>query len=423
MRYATFIFAALALGFVVGVQRTRAARAPQAATHKAARYQVPRDGAMVRGSADALVTVVEFGDYACVHTAQMEGILRKLLAESPDVRLVWHDDPLFLHPHALLAAKAARAAAAQGRFWEMHDRLIADPSAIDRDRILQLARELGLDLIRFEGALSSRSVEGEIERDADLAAAFGVLGTPVFFVNGRRVQGEQSLAFFRSLVRRELATARAAASGGISAAEAYRAVIRDAIGPTRAPDSVAVQSDADPNNVYRVPVGTSPVAGPADAKVTLILWGNFESADSANALRKADAVMRRHPADVRVVWKNMFGPEHRRAMMEAQAAMAAHAQGRFWPVARAMLAERHALYYDDLIAVARRAGVDVERFRDALDHDRFEKEVEDEIRAGRAVGVHSAPMLFVNGRRIWGGESESSLDKMIRAEIASIASP
>ncbi len=145
----------------------------------------------IRGNMDALVTIIEYGDYECPYCGQAEPTIRELLSRWDDgLRYVWRHLPLQdVHPTAQLAAQAAEAAAAQDRYWEMHDLLLAHTSIFTDSDLEQYARELGLDLDRFWSDLNSGTTVRRIARDVQSADASGVTGTPTFFINGRRHYG------------------------------------------------------------------------------------------------------------------------------------------------------------------------------------------------------------------------------------------
>jgi Na+/H+ antiporter NhaA len=166
----------------------------------------------VRGPQDAPVTVVEYGDFECPYCGQAEPVIRELLADFGDVRYVWRHLPLNdVHPHAQQAAEAAEAAAAQGRFWEMHDLLLERQDALRLPDLLRYAGELGLDVDRFEDDLRRRAGAVRIEGDVDSADLSGVSGTPSFFVNGRRHHGAYDVATLSAAVRTARARAAVAA--------------------------------------------------------------------------------------------------------------------------------------------------------------------------------------------------------------------
>jgi Na+/H+ antiporter NhaA len=157
----------------------------------------------VRGSNEALVTLVEYGDYECPYCGQAEVVIRELLDSFGDeLRYVWRHLPLNdVHPNAQMAAEAAEAAAGQGRFWEMHDEVLAHQDALTPRELGRYAEELGLDLERFWDELRSREHAERVAEDVASADASGVAGTPSFFINGRRHQGAYDVATLTAAVR------------------------------------------------------------------------------------------------------------------------------------------------------------------------------------------------------------------------------
>ncbi|MBA3716630.1 MAG: Na+/H+ antiporter NhaA [Actinobacteria bacterium] len=162
-------------------------------------FPVDPDEDHIRGPADAPVTLVEYGDFECPYCGRAEPVLRELLAEFGDeLRFVFRDLPLSdVHPRAQLAAEAAEAAAAQGKFWEMHDILFEHQDALTPQDLVRYAEEIGLDVPRFRDELRRRVYAPGVAEDVTGADESNVAGTPTFFVNGRRHHGaydEESLA-------------------------------------------------------------------------------------------------------------------------------------------------------------------------------------------------------------------------------------
>jgi len=156
----------------------------------------------VRGADQALVTLVEYGDYECPFCGLAEPVIRELLADDGDLRYVWRHLPLTdVHPHALLAAEGAEAAARQGSFWPMHDQLLAHQDALTADDLLRYAAQLGLDTGRFTADLRRHAGEAKITGDVDSADLSGVTGTPTFFVNGKRHRGAYDIDTLADAVR------------------------------------------------------------------------------------------------------------------------------------------------------------------------------------------------------------------------------
>jgi protein-disulfide isomerase len=145
----------------------------------------------IRGDEEAPVTLVEYGDFQCPYCGQAEQTIRELLSSlGTDIRYVWRHLPLNdVHPNAQVAAEAAEAAHAQGRFWEMYDMLLSHQGRLTMRDLNGYARELGLDVERFTDELRRREYAPRIAEDVSSADESGVSGTPTFFINGRRHYG------------------------------------------------------------------------------------------------------------------------------------------------------------------------------------------------------------------------------------------
>ena len=120
------------------------------------------------------------------------------------VRIAFKHLPLPMHPGAPAAHAAAEAAHRQGKFWPMHDKIFANPRAVDAATLAGYAREIGLDVERFEIDSRSEAVRARIDADAEEARKLGVTGTPSFFVNGRFLSGAQPYESFKRLIDEEL---------------------------------------------------------------------------------------------------------------------------------------------------------------------------------------------------------------------------
>jgi Na+/H+ antiporter NhaA len=156
----------------------------------------------VRGSSDAPVTVVEYGDFECPYCGQAEPVVRELLADFGDVQYVWRHLPLHdVHPSAQLAAEAAEAAAEQGAFWEMHDLLLECQDRLRLADLIRYAESLGLDAERFRDDMRRHLGAPRVAEDLDSADLSGVTGTPTFFINGRRHHGAYDIATLSDAVR------------------------------------------------------------------------------------------------------------------------------------------------------------------------------------------------------------------------------
>jgi protein-disulfide isomerase len=154
----------------------------------------------VRGSSGR--TLLVFGDYECPYTRAAYRSVRSLEAEGVPFRFVFRHFPLVeIHPHALTAAQASEAAAAQGRFWPMHDVLFRRQKALERADLERYADELGLQVQRFRQELEAHVHLDRVEADRSSALASGATGTPTIFVDALPYLG----SYERAELRRALA--------------------------------------------------------------------------------------------------------------------------------------------------------------------------------------------------------------------------
>ncbi|MEW2511157.1 Na+/H+ antiporter NhaA [Streptomyces sp. NPDC046870] len=157
----------------------------------------------IRGSLNAPVTLVEYGDFECPYCGLAEPVVRELLASFGDeVRYVWRHLPLSdVHPNAQLAAEAAEAASLQGQYWQMHDMLLTHQGALQVKHLLVYAEQIGLDGDTFRNDLRNRAGSERVAEDVQSADLSGVSGTPTFFVNGRRHYGAYDIGTLSAAVR------------------------------------------------------------------------------------------------------------------------------------------------------------------------------------------------------------------------------
>ena len=120
------------------------------------------------------------------------------------MRIVWKHLPLDMHKNAMSAHLAAAAADRQGKFWEFHDKLFANQQQLNLDAYKRHARELGLDVARFEKDLADLELKKRIDADKAEATSLGVTGTPGFFVNGRFLSGAKPFEEFAKVINAEL---------------------------------------------------------------------------------------------------------------------------------------------------------------------------------------------------------------------------
>lgn len=365
------------------MQGLESAFAGQAASNKGpAASNLDLSHSPFRGPAEAPITIVEFSDFECPFCARAVPGLQELLRQYPtEIKWVFKNYPLSFHADSSLAHRAALAAGEQGKFWEMHDLVFADQKFLKRNSLIEKARRLHLDMAKFISDLESNKIKHQIETDQEEGNALHVNGTPTFFINGREYAGVLTLDTLKSVVDRELA----------------------AVG----------------NNPIRAMAQTqSEIAfGPSDAPVTLVWFSDLQSKLSLQATLVIRQIMDMHPGKIRLIFKNRPLESHLNSGMLHEAALAAHAQGKFWPMHDLIVASPAKISKQDLLAYAQRIGLDVKRFESELDSHKYNPRIQRDLGEARQRGVQGTPVFFLNATRIDGLQPLKAFDALVSAQL------
>ena len=178
-----------------------------AGTTEVQRVNVSTDGDPSIGPEDAPVTIVEFSDYQCPYCASWyQQTFDRLIANYPgQIRFVYRDLPLPMHPEAIPAAEAANCAGEQGAYWKFHDALFSGQYDLGRAAYEQYAADLGLEPAAFTACLDDHRTQDEVRADAADATRLGLTGTPSFVINGRILIGALPFEDFKAIIDEELA--------------------------------------------------------------------------------------------------------------------------------------------------------------------------------------------------------------------------
>lgn len=185
---------------------------------------IPLGDSPSRGPDDAWVTIVEFADFECPYCQEVEATIKAVDEERPGLRWVYKYFPIpEIHPNATMAASAADCAAQQGKFWEMHDKLYSVPELPKHEAALEnYAEQLGLDQAAWSECFNSNGSLDRIVTDVTQGRAYGVGGTPAFFINGVLLPGAYPLEDFLSVIKAEQAKAKAS---GVPRAAYYESIV------------------------------------------------------------------------------------------------------------------------------------------------------------------------------------------------------
>jgi protein-disulfide isomerase len=462
MKHVNWILAlvvGLAIGFfsrsaLVG---TRPGPAPQAAAPRPPRpqedpravYRVALDDSPARGPADALVTIVVSSDFECPFCKRVEPTLQQLDQAYPGkLRWVFKHNPLPMHPRAMpaaLAAEAAREQKGDAGFWTMHDALFELSPRLDDAGLEKAATETGLDLTRYRAAMASKAAEPRIRRDQEAINAFGATGTPAFFINGRKLVGARPIADFRALIDEELQKASALVAEGTPASAVYARITGNgatsqvllpqapqpaappaapgaaAAAPTAPAAPAAPVAPAAPSPYRKVPLrADDPARGPADAKLTVVLFSDFQCPFCARVEPSLKQLEEAYPGQVRIVWKQLPLPMHPNAMPAALASEAAREQGKFWPMHDLLIANQQALGPADLERYARQLGLDLRRFKAAQGSAAAQQRVDQDKALADSIGATGTPNMFFNCRQVVGAQPYPQLKAAADDELKKV---
>ena len=159
----------------------------------------------IRGPDNAPIALLEYGDFECPYCGEAHKFVQEIERRLGDnMAFAFRHFPLTnIHPHAQRAAEAAEAAGAQGRFWDMHDMLFENQDALEDEDLAAYASELGLDVARFTFEMESGAHTNRVRDDFKSGVRGGVNGTPTFFINGERYDGQRGLAALLQAVESE----------------------------------------------------------------------------------------------------------------------------------------------------------------------------------------------------------------------------
>jgi protein-disulfide isomerase len=372
-------------------------------------WNVPVGASPVRGAKDALVTVVEFAGYQCPFSKRVEPTIAKVLSTyGPDVRLVWKDLPLPFHDRSGPSARLARLVLAEkgaDAFWKVHDRLFETSPELSDAKLRAIAAEVGLSAARADTAISGKTKQDAVDVDLALADEVNASGTPHFFINGRRLVGAQPFEKLKEAIDRELGKARALVAAGTPRAKVYETTIKD-----------GKRGDAPEKKTLPRPTAQHPSRGAAGAKVVIQECSDFQCPFCNRVQPTLKQVLAEYPGKVRLVFRNLPLSFHKDAFVAAEAAHEAFAQkgaDGFWKMHDLLYEKQSDLSRGALDAHAGALGLDVPRFRAALDSGKHRGFVQADIDACNGAGITGTPGFTVNGYFVSGAQPFAKFKKVI----------
>jgi protein-disulfide isomerase len=330
------------------------------------------------------------------------------------VRIVWRNQPLPFHNNAKPAAEAAMAAHEQGKFWPYHDKLFANQQALDRASLEKYASEIGLDLGKFKAALDSNKFTKVIEADSAAGMTAGANGTPTFFINGREFVGAQPFESFKGVIDEEIKKADGLIAKGTKLENVYAELQKNA-GSAPPPGQAEEAKVLGPNDLN---IASAPTLGPKNAPVTIVAFSDFQCPFCSRVVPTLKELEKQYEGKIKVAFKNQPLPFHNNARGAAAAGLAANEQGKFWEMHDKMFANQQSLDRASLEKYASEIGLDVGKFKAALDSNKFESVIAADSAEGAKVGANGTPTFFINGRQVVGAQPIESFKTVIDDELA-----
>ena len=393
----------------------KAAEAKPAEEDKTVWKALVKGNEPVKGSPNALVTIVEYTDFQCPFCSKVRPSLKEIETNYGDkVRLVFKNQPLPFHKNAFKAAEASLCAHDQGKFWEMEERLFSNQQALSIAQLSDHAKAVGLDVGKFEACLKADKNKGRVLEDQGMAERVEANGTPAFYINGRKISGAQPYSAFKRLIDEEMAKAQKLVDSGTPAAKVYDKVIES--GKENIPPPVL---DARVNNFD---YNGSPIYGDKDAKVKVAVFKDFQCPFCGRVSAPLKQLVKESKGEVAVVFKHfplsnqcnsgMGRDMHPAACGAAYWSFAALEQGKFaqfeelvfnnmrsmMPSTGNQAADLKGLA-ENMKKYASQIGMDVAKAEAYVNSRKWEPKLQKDIQEAAGARVRGTPSIYMNGRQ------------------------
>jgi protein-disulfide isomerase len=330
-----------------------------------------------------------------------------------DVRFVWKDNTLPFHPRAKPAAILARHAyktKGDKAFWEAHDALFESQPKLEDADLEAVAGKIGLPWDAVKAAIDANKYADKLDSSQEVANDFQARGTPHFFINGVRLSGAQPFDKFKAAIDEQLTKAKAAVARGVPKAKVYEEVTKEGKEPPP-PEKKEVPA----------PDASSPFKGGANAKVTIQIFSEFQCPFCKKVEPTLAEMEKEFGNKVKFVWRNLPLPFHKDAPLASEAAQEAFAQkgnAGFWKYHDKLFeGQEQGLGRERLEAVATEVGLDMEKFKSALDSHKHKAKVDADAKIGNDAGINGTPGFVINGYFLSGAQPAPAFKKLINRAL------
>jgi protein-disulfide isomerase len=334
------------------------------------------------------------------------------------VRFVWKDNPLPFHPRAKPSAALARVAyKAKGDkgFWDAHDALFESQPKLEDEDLKGISEKLGLSWDAIQKDIAAKKYQEIIDTNMDLASDLDARGTPAFFINGRKLSGAQPFESFKKVIDEQLVVAKGLVAKGTPKAKVYEEVMKTGKEPPP-PEKKEVPP----------PPADSPWKGTATAKVVVQVFSDFQCPFCKRVEPTLTELEKAFPGKLKIVWRDAPLPFHQDAPLASQAAREAFSQkgnAGFWKY-HAELFEAQGnpdgLKRENLDKIAEKIGLDMAKFKSALDSNKWKARVDEDNAVGQQAGISGTPSVVINGFYISGAQPIGNFKKAVQRALKEV---
>ena len=347
----------------------------------------------MKGNPNALVTILAYMDYHCPHSLSADEKLMKVLEENPgNVRLAILPMPNESDPVSMSAAKALNAAHALGKFWELHDAMIKNSSALTDAFIKYQMTTLGIDEAQSTKLMESEETNQFIKKTIASAQAHNLPGTPSFIINGGLLVGDQPLFILQANMKNIIKAAGEASS------------TKQLTGEALYQDFANAKANLKYEQVNFDPKPDAPTLGDPNAIVTIELFSDFSCDHCAKVEPTIKELLNIYPGKIRFIFRHTPYLKEDSSLAH-HAAEAARLQGKFWEYAEKLYADQSNHNRDTFLQIATSLGLDIAKFTADMDSPEVQKRVALDFKSARLLEIKGLPAFRMNGYIVYGSRS------------------
>ncbi|MFN7135634.1 MAG: DsbA family protein, partial [Myxococcales bacterium] len=285
------------------------------------------------------------------------------------------------------------------------DRLFETQKELGAAHYEKLAQELGLDVAKFKKDMESPEIAEQVKKDSEYGMRVGANGTPTFFINGRKLEGAQPFPAFKAAIDAEIARADELLKSGVKLEDVYEKLTSDSAIAAAAPPPVKME------------IGNSPIKGKKTAPVTIYEFSDFQCPFCGRVNPTLKQIQDTYGDKVSIVFKQFPLGFHDKAQLAGEASLAAHEQGKFWEMHDKLFQNQQALDRAALEGYAQELGLNMQKFKAALDSGKYTQQVKNEMASGQAAGISGTPSFVINGQLLVGAQPFDEFKRVIDAEL------